>query len=423
MNHSSTLDPIRHDHLLHRHHPAYGLVVYWRREQEWIKIPPNHPSIPSFLRELVARGGEIFLTANQFHPWRRVQFLRSLRACFVDLDHPLLEPEPALWGILEFCGEEWIPEPSLAVFSGRGLHLYWLLRPVPARALPLWQRVQDQLIHKFRPFGADPAVRDCTRVLRLVGSRTKDGGIVTGCLLFDPPRYWTLREIADRLLEERPRRSRKGRSARSVKAGRRGAGIYGWWYLVYQDLLTIAAHHRNRIPEGYRDKWLFLASVALSWFLPPERLQVEITAHARQFTTLPLQEAHRSMKAVVERALKAKGGEEVAWEGRGRNPRYWFRRETLVEWLGDLIPAELAPRLRALAPEEVIRGRKGESWRSRWEDRYTGSGYRLSNTDKFVQARLLRAKGWSCRRIAEELGVNERTIRRWCEGEGGPDSV
>ena len=425
MNHSSTptprldpFDPVRHDHLLHRHHPAYGLVIYWRRGKEWIKVPPDHPAIPIFLRELVTRGGELFLTVNQFFPWRRVRFLRSLRAFFVDLDRPEDDPERVLREALEFCCEAWIPAPSLAVFSDRGLHLYWLIRPAPPEALPLWQRVEDALVRKLKPFGADPTAKDCTRVLRLVGGRTKDGKIVTGRLLEDPPRYWTLREMADALLGERKKRPKKAqiRSLQAEKAGRRiTGGIYARWYLVYQDLLKIAEHHNHHIPEGHRDKWLFLASVALSWFLPPDRLLFEITAHARQFTSLPLQEVQRTMKPVVERAQKAAEGEKVRWNGLEIDPRYRFRRETLYSWLGDLIPEELIPQLRAVVPEEVRKARDRKRKWSKRQDHYTGEGYRLSNADKYAQARLLRAKGWSLRRIAWELGVDETTVRRWCK--------
>jgi len=131
-------------------------------------------------------------------------------------------------------------------------------------------------------------------------------------------------------------------------------------------------------------------------------------------------EVQRTMKPVVERAQKAQKGERIVWEGKERDPRYWFRRETLWEWMGDIVPDELIPSLRAIVPTEVRRERQREvdrKWKwSRREDHYTGEGYRLSNADRYAQARLLRAKGWSYRRIAEELGVSLDTVFRWCSG-------
>jgi len=126
-------------------------------------------------------------------------------------------------------------------------------------------------------------------------------------------------------------------------------------------------------------------------------------------------EVQRTMKPVVERAQKAQKGERIVWEGKERDPRYWFRRETLWEWMGDLVPDELIPQLRAVVPEEERKARDRKRKWSKRQDHYTGEGYRLSNADKYAQARLLRAKGWSYRMIAEELGVDEKTIRRWCK--------
>ena len=256
-------------------------------------------------------------------------------------------------------------------------------------------------------------------MLRLVGGRTKDGDEVTGIVLSE--RYWTLSQMAEEVLGQRERKTRKKAQGRLRLAMEKAAnvqslgGLYQRWYLVYQDLLKIAEYHHHCLPEGYRDKWLFLASVALSWFLPPDRLLFEITAHARQFTSLPLQEVQRTMKPVVERAQKAAEGEKVRWNGLEIDPRYRFRRETLYSWLGDLIPEELIPQLRAVVPEEVRKARDRKRKWSKRQDHYTGEGYRLSNADKYAQARLLRAKGWSLRRIAWELGVDETTVRRWCK--------
>ena len=73
------------------------------------------------------------------------------------------------------------------------MHLYWLLQPTPSTALPVWQRVQDTLIKSLASIKADPAARDCVRVLRLVGTTNAKNGQevrgarVDGCGL-DPAR-------------------------------------------------------------------------------------------------------------------------------------------------------------------------------------------------------------------------------------------
>ena len=71
----------------------------------------------------------------------------------------------------------------------------WKLQPTPSQALPVWQAVQDELIRKLAPFGADAGARDCARVLRLVGSvNGKNSQVVRGRVL--SPQAWTLHELA-----------------------------------------------------------------------------------------------------------------------------------------------------------------------------------------------------------------------------------
>ena len=51
---------------------------------------------------------------------------------------------------------------------------------------------------KLQAFGSDPSARDCTRVLRIVGSiNSKNDVQVTGWVL--QPCRWTLHELADAL--------------------------------------------------------------------------------------------------------------------------------------------------------------------------------------------------------------------------------
>jgi len=419
------IDALDHYDLLH--HEQRGVVLHWERlalDQRWIKLKSNDPRIPEILR--LDRGREDrFFSVNEFDGWRYIRLLRSLRALYVDLDD-----QTDIYAVLDTLEAHRVPDPSLVVFSGTGMHLYWPLDPLPPQALPVWQRCQDALIRLLKPLGADPAAKDCTRVLRIVGTRNR-GQEVRGLLLEGA--RWGLHEIADKILGERRKPEGKGQ-VRDIRARRQSAdhairgSIYARWHLVYWDLLRISDHYGHRIPEGYRDKWLFLAAVALSWFTHPQGIEDEILSLGRDHTDLDDREIRQALEPSLKRALMAAEGHKMEWQGQQVDPRYRFRRQTLYDWIGDIIPRELRSQMRAILPDDEARWRKAERDAERDETRKprdrvkegryathnTMEGVRASNEQKRTTARLMRAAGKTIREIAMELGVSYQTVLRWC---------
>lgn len=411
--------PIAHHEKLH--HAAHGAVLYWEQRKEsnrWTKIYPGDP-----VEKLIAGfagGVDTYLSVNEFHGWRHVRQLRSLRACYVDVDG-----SDNLEDALDLLRAAMMPAPSFVVFSGRGMHLYWLLEPTPDKALPVWRLVQGALIRALASIKADPAASDCLRVLRLVGTTNgKNGREVRGVVLTDT--VWTMHQLADEVLGARePKKARvfdlaaagarKGRSARPW-----GSSIYHWWYLVYKDLCAITDHHWfGGVPEGYRDRVLFLMAVSLSWYTKPESLHSEILATARTFTpTLSDKEVDDKISPVLKRAARAAAQEVDRYNGREYDPRYNYKAETLREQLAGLIPVELYPQLRTLCPAEVIQQRKKE--RDAGRDRVAEGRYQQDRESylqaagqKASSARLLKAQGQTVAAIAEALGVSRMTVSRY----------
>lgn len=421
------------EHFEQMHREAHGVVLLWEARKEskrWVKLKPEDPAVPSVLRG-VEGSSDVFMSVNEFNGWRLVRLLRSLRALYVDVDGGARLEE-----VCEALREKGIPEPSFVVWSGRGLHLYWLLRPIGAHGLPLWQRVQRAVLDALLPLGADPKARDCTRVLRLVGTiNSKNGETVRGLVLSG--RYWLLYELAHEVLgpcvEEAPaskeevgRVEQRGKvrdlQAQAALKGRRvsrslSGSIYERWYLVYQDLLRIARHH-GQIPLGHRDEWLFLSGVALSWFTQAEALCAELENAASTFTSgLRASEVAKVSSVLGRRAEAAGRGEKVEWCGRQVDPRYHFRRASLYKLMSPLIEDSLLGQMRAVIPDRLAAERKKARDQDRFQDHNTGQGVRMSNEDKRASARVMRAKGLSLRVIAAELDVSVGTVQRWCERE------
>lgn len=414
--------PLDHFELLHRP-DQHGTAILWERQglyKRWHKLAPDDPHIPALLR-LQAGTRDGFLTVNEFRYWRQVDHLKSLRALYVDIDRPLRLDE-----IDDALHAAKLPFPSLIVWSGRGVHLYWLHAPMPARVLPVWQRCQDTLVKALQFAGADPAAKDCARVLRLCGTlNPKNGHVVTGHIYDSEP--WDWHALCDEILGFRPEpKAVQVRDLATAKADRgqriRTGSIYDWWHLVYRDLLAIADRHWfGGIPQGHRDQFLFLSSVALSWFAHSDTLEAELTRRAQTWTPgLKVSEVRDAIRPAIQRAQKATAGEKVLWNGEPRDPRYWYKRETLHRLMAPLIDDELAPRLRAIVSDEIREQHKRETEAKRDrvnEGRYTlkRDQYEGNAEQKRAMARLLRAQGKTWAAIAAEVGYkNADAARKSC---------
>jgi len=310
---------------------------------------------------------------------------------------------------------------SLIVFSGRGLHFYWIIDPIPAAALPRWQGCQRQLQRILR---GDPAAVDCTRLLRLIGSvnskAPKECRTVTG-ILQSPFRYkfdW----LADQILPlqraeirdiraQRARATAKGKI--SASCGRRS--IFDWWMSVYKDLYTIIDHHwPNGVAPGHRDVLVFRLAVALSWFTTSESLDAEVVSVARRIApTLSQAEVLSYTSSVRSRAARAAAGERDEWRGKSQDPRYRFKRETLYELLKELIPPALERRMSGIMSTQERDRRRAE--RERGRNRKDEGRHRSSHADDETRsrARALALEGFSVRSIASLLSVPRSTIADW----------
>lgn len=350
--------------------PRHGTVLLWQQRssrQSWKKVEPND----DLAKALAGHAGrkDRFMSVNEFNGWRQVKLLRSLRACYVDLDDCR-----TVEAALDAVDDAVLPRPSYAVHSGRGVHLYWLLEAVPAKALPVWQAIQTKLIASLASVGADRAASDCTRVLRLVGTiNSKSNTEVLGYVI--EPGRWTLRQLASEVLGHSVRAAAPVASIERARAIRRAVlaatGPFQLWHSRYVDLCTIADHHafmRGGLGEGNRDKLLFLMGTALSWFTRTDTLRDEINRVALTYTpTLTPTEVGTYTRPILRRAMLAAEGKTLKYDGQERDARYAFKTETLREWLGDLITPAIEPQLRVLLPREQLKERKRASDAARWK--------------------------------------------------------
>lgn len=86
-----------------------------------------------------------------------------------------------------------LPQPSMIVLSGHGVHFYWRLTK-PITNLAGWTAIQKRLIWLL---GSDPAIHDPARVMRVPGFLNVNGDTPVLCTIHeaDPERRYGLREL------------------------------------------------------------------------------------------------------------------------------------------------------------------------------------------------------------------------------------
>ena len=405
-----------------------GTIIAWtpkNQSKKWQTF--TYDDAPKYIPTFVKQA-DVYVTPNAFYGWRTIKNLHTLQALFVDIDlhhldfsleESLLQIPALVEDRLDRLVRAQIPEPNCIVYSGRGVHLYWLISPTHPNALPRWQACQRRLVDVC---GADKQSADATRVLRLVGSTNskvnnftvkaeeRHKKIFDFDWLHDQVMPLTRQEHKEKIRDINVLRANKG--LKPVSTSKNTGSIYARWYLVYQDLLIIIEYQINLnkkgpgLPSGMRDLLLYHLANALSWFTISDALENEVAECARKFTpSLSHQEALSYCSSVINRAKKT--------QIEGKEHRYRYRRETIYRELEDLIPEEVLPRLRAIIPSELARERKLErTLESRRENGVAErSVYRESLQTNKSKAIELKAQGLKYKEIALELNLSIDTIK------------
>lgn len=409
---------------------------------------------------------EAFLCVNEFKGWRQLRLLTALNALFVDIDFHEADGSIPSLGIMKAVAEARINHldrigfalPSLVVYSGRGVHLYWSHNRVRQGELARWAEMQSWL---QQTLDSDPKATDATRLMRLIG--TVHGTTGTSVTAERSGPAYEFESLYQRYLvttgqckapdidaleeDEEARGPARAAvhdmAAYRTRVGQRPpvqSGIYGWFQLVYQDLHAIIAHHgwEGRVPEGQRNTLLFHLSVALSWFTSADALADEIARENQTLIGLPKGEAATNTSSVLRAAqatkaaqmdmatgtapkvVMAKAREAQLRQTRRANVgefRYGASRKRLWRDLSSLIPDDLIPSLRAIIPDHVWVERRREREQAR--NRVAEGRYASRNGDRremLEQRRnlafVLRSGGYSWDHVGAVLGVSSEAARK-----------
>jgi len=354
----------------------------------------------------------VYLSQGEFfRPNRQLANLASIALCFADLDtykteHGARSPEQQATALRLYCEEIGLPRPSLVNSSGRGLHVKWLLHPIPGQALPRWNVVQKQIGAKLKAFGADPTARDGSRCLRAVGTTNQRNG-ERCCTVWPkgedsslfPSDFdmfagevlrWTREECARR--KQTRQAKQKARTEAKEYPNLWTPQEVAWGFLRDTRRLIEMSGWQEGVPVGCRNNFLFVGACALAWGAEAERLRDEIEGLAEEFCpTLPAGQI-RAMTNGILRQIQ-------------HGNRYRLKAERLVELL-DVQPDEQA-KLHILIDDDQRAERKRQRNRKGDDDRAT---YERKAKKRREMARELRAHGMTYRAIAEHMGMTVKQV-------------
>jgi hypothetical protein len=438
--------------LLWRENSPVSLILPLQGSQGRPKVQRSYPlrEMPQIIENLDQTRDTWISQAEFIRQSRRVVYLLRLNLCFVDLDTyktpwKSYSPEAMASLIRGFCQDEDIPEPSLILFSGRGLQVKWLFeRPLPRAALPRWNAVQRQLVERLKRFGADPSARDASRLLRLVDTvNTRSGERVRvlwvntsqGEIIhygFDLFSEWLLPVDRDVIRKEKEDREERRQAFQLLKGGRTGnlrpfSGRQVAWDRL-EDLRTLAnlrGWTTNGIPHGYRSKYIHwsLNFLLLSGAVHSSQLFYEAQALVREVCPALPQDVRSVLSTLYSKAQAYEAGEKVEYAGRTYPPLYTPRNSTIMELFA--ITDEEGKKLKTIITKEEAARRHRERNRlsgcqRRRElgavDRATYLRIVEQRTEQCrAQARLLRAKGLSIRQVAKEMGLPVTTVQYYLD--------
>lgn len=369
-------------------------------------------------------GEDIYYSQQTFYkPQRRIENIRQLRSLYVDIDCHVLgfKPDWVLGKLeLEYFRQS-IPEPNLIIFSGRGLVLVWLIEPVPYKALPLWNAVQNHFMNQLKEVGSDPKAIDAARVFRLAGTvNSKNGAMVR--VEYRHDYKYTLKDIQFDYLPELtpPQKTQKSKAGRKKKIVRL-FNIYSLYHARILDI-TKLIELRDYDVSGYRETICFLYRYWMCCFCNDTEEAYRQTLELNNTFTYPLREKElRVATRSAEKAFHAKSdkkanemAKKMGYPGAGYN----ISNAKLIKWL-DITADEMRHMSTIIDTKEKRRRdleqkekKRREAGVRTWEQKIEDDKKAVLDKVDVIRDLLNENPKLSIRALAEMSGIPKSTVAR-----------
>ena len=370
---------------------------------------------------------------------RKAQNARYLFALTFDLDGVGLDQ---IHDLNHQIGINFLPQPSIVVNSGHGLHLYYLLKKPIALfqdAVTLLQKLKHALTdviwnlytsdHKTKQF------QGIYQGFRVPGSKTKLGTTVTAFTSDKAPKYWTCSELNKYIRdpEERlspaelnrldkgifdPKRLTKKRAKelypewyeRVIVRGDKtrhywtaNRGLYDWW-------LKKLRHKDTRVTTGHRYFCLLaLACFGVKCQIPKDEVERDLFSFVDEFDAITDKEDNHFTVKDAEDAFKAYKADYCTF------PRHVIERLTNIRI--DQCRRNGRKRKDHLKGARALQAVYNPNWRNK-DGRPKGSTISAENSikaKKIAEWRESNPEG-NKSACARSLGFSRPTVHKWWNG-------
>lgn len=365
-----------------------------------------------------------YICPNSFYTFTsRSSKLHKLNCVFVDIDahctgKESLDPhyemydengiptERALESLLHYLREEvygkLVPWPSMAVKTGRGVQLYWKIKPISYnyKNIRFWDTIERAVLNNlqkefcFKEFQIDMAVKNANRILRLAGTFNPKAGRWAEIVEYNDNVY-TLSELSEWVFGGVSTGRKFKRYRRSKKANKKGKNsvrrnnLYKMLEERLADLETLLVLRKGRM-TGCRQNYLFIIlAIMCNLGRPNEEIQQMLRITNNRFTK-PLQE--REIRYLLHRRVV-----------------YIFTSDVIIDMLG--ITKREQRHMRTIIASQT----KQEKLLQERAERKEASKREKDLKQKAVELEMYRQwlDGCSVKEIAAKMNVSSATVRKY----------
>lgn len=362
----------------------------------------------------------VFISPNTFYiKQRQVRNIRHLRSLYIDLDLNLnkISKSEAIYKTFILAGEGKIPKPTMAVDSGRGIHLYWRIENAPYGALYTWQQLEDYLYNNLKHLWADRSATDAARLLRLPNTINSRNNEPCKVLYVDHELIYSMYDLREKFLGYGGESSHTKKDKRGKNKGEitRIFNSYSLHLTRIQDI-EMLCQLRNWDIKGYRNKvlhcWIYWNGIYVRDLAQLGKMALEFNNTfseplADQVVEAVVSSCDRAIESFLEhqRRLTNEGnlsGSESPLRATGYN----YRNSTLIDMLD--ITEEEERHLKTIISTNERYRRSNIKRTPRNENGLTKRQQQKQDNIKAVKQ--LADQGLKQREIAKELDITQARV-------------